>query len=385
MKQPLDNWFTIKRGYTFGVPTFYNDFHLGTDYIVPIGTPIFAPADGEITFVGYGAQGGNTLWFAFNGLVMRCLHLTSWKPRGFYRKGDIIGYTGNTGLSTAPHVHVDLSMGKVDLDNTSNFIDPAVYFMGNTQNVLCVLNDPAQKTFIKKAVDNAVAWFGSLGFNLHTDMLISDYPFTGELYADGHVYVNVSQILEVGRQAESSFGKQFDVISLLHNPDKITPKPTNPMHVAVFQDGFTSIQNNVSITAEQDVVTEFFIHELLHSWYSIINREGNLALVDDVHQHGGWQVTGPGTFSEIVNNLKPHWHYLATDTHGENTMLDFKKGDSGNPKENIYMIDKAGVARPFLEPKIYKVFEPFGTLKIIPQIQMDAFPKGQAIGLVEAD
>lgn len=45
------------RGYRFGEKTFYSDFHLGTDYIVPPGTPIFAPAACEISLAGNFPEG----------------------------------------------------------------------------------------------------------------------------------------------------------------------------------------------------------------------------------------------------------------------------------------------------------------------------------------
>lgn len=55
---PLANWKTVKRGYVFGVPTSYNDFHIGTDAVVPVGTRIQATHRGKLsTFVG--PQGAN--------------------------------------------------------------------------------------------------------------------------------------------------------------------------------------------------------------------------------------------------------------------------------------------------------------------------------------
>lgn len=128
MRPPLDNWNSVVRTYRFGDPTFYSPRHLGVDYAVPTGTPVYAPADGSITVAQYFIEGGNTIWFAFDGVVMRCLHLSSMKPRGSYREGQIIGTTGNTGRSTGPHLHLDISRNTVELNNFNNFIDPDAFF-----------------------------------------------------------------------------------------------------------------------------------------------------------------------------------------------------------------------------------------------------------------
>jgi murein DD-endopeptidase MepM/ murein hydrolase activator NlpD len=134
MKYPLKNWGKIKRGYRFGEKTFYSARHLGTDYIVPEGAPVFAPASCEITVADNFPEGGNTVHVRFRRrgygtIIMRCMHLSKISPLRKYKAGDILGRTGNTGsLTTAPHLHIDLSRGKVDIKNFGNFIDPERFF-----------------------------------------------------------------------------------------------------------------------------------------------------------------------------------------------------------------------------------------------------------------
>lgn len=126
---PLDNWNNLKKTYTFGVKTFYNDFHLGVDFVVPEGTFIYAPSDGHVTET-YGQQGGNTIHFRDSkNNIIRFLHLHGVTKTGEVREGDVIGLTGNTGVSTAPHVHIDVSKNKLDLSDRNNFIDPLQYFI----------------------------------------------------------------------------------------------------------------------------------------------------------------------------------------------------------------------------------------------------------------
>lgn len=129
MAYPLTYWKTYKRGYTFGVPTSYSNFHLGLDVICPIGTKLYAWDDCEVVKVLKGPQGGNTIWVKADGMLFRFLHLNKPGVVGKFREGDVIGETGNTGLSTGPHVHIDISKnGKLELNNRKNFIDPEKYF-----------------------------------------------------------------------------------------------------------------------------------------------------------------------------------------------------------------------------------------------------------------
>lgn len=135
MIYPLKQWETAKRGYRFGEKTFYHSLHLGVDHIVPEGTPVYAPIDCKIITSFNGPQGGNQIHAVFKDpqygiLVMRCMHLKELScPIGAYKEGDIIGYTGNTGQFTKePHLHTDISRGKLKLKDFNNFIDPEKYF-----------------------------------------------------------------------------------------------------------------------------------------------------------------------------------------------------------------------------------------------------------------
>ncbi|MBU2634248.1 MAG: M23 family metallopeptidase [Nanoarchaeota archaeon] len=134
MVHPLKNWQKVKRGYKFGVKTFYSSHHLGVDYIVSEGTPIYAPVDCQIIKSGNFSQGGNTIHVTFNDLehgklIIRYMHLSKLFPKGDYNEGCILGYTGNTGKYTkGPHLHLDLSKEKVVIKDFKNFIDPDKYF-----------------------------------------------------------------------------------------------------------------------------------------------------------------------------------------------------------------------------------------------------------------
>lgn len=79
----------------------------GIDYATGMNTPILAPIGGRLENLGDTGNGrGN--WIRFhhgNGFVDEYLHLNSFVAEGNYSQGQVIGYTGNTGDSTGPHVH----------------------------------------------------------------------------------------------------------------------------------------------------------------------------------------------------------------------------------------------------------------------------------------
>ncbi|MDR2081193.1 MAG: peptidoglycan DD-metalloendopeptidase family protein [Campylobacteraceae bacterium] len=87
--------------------------HYGIDYAAPIGTQVKAAGDGKVTFAGpqngYGKtvkiahEGGySTLYAHLNGFAK------SLKSGKYVKKGELIAYVGNTGVSTGPHLHFGL-------------------------------------------------------------------------------------------------------------------------------------------------------------------------------------------------------------------------------------------------------------------------------------
>jgi murein DD-endopeptidase MepM/ murein hydrolase activator NlpD len=84
--------------------------HDGIDYVNKIGTPIHSVADGKIIFKGWIRGYGRAVKIKHkNGYITLYAHLHGW-PKGIYvgkwvKQGQVIGYLGNTGLSTGPHLH----------------------------------------------------------------------------------------------------------------------------------------------------------------------------------------------------------------------------------------------------------------------------------------
>ena len=129
MRYPLSNWNTTRKGYRFGSKTFYSSFHLGVDHITRAGTKIYAPTNGYVKTL-YGKQGGNTIHFT-NERLIRFMHLSKFGKKGRVKEGDVIGYVGNTGLSTGSHLHTDVSKKKslnLSKPHRLYFSNPETYF-----------------------------------------------------------------------------------------------------------------------------------------------------------------------------------------------------------------------------------------------------------------
>ena len=86
-------------------------FHQGQDITVKTGTPIHAPADGIVKRAYYAGGFGNHIKLDHeNGYTTLFAHLSKIKVKHGQKvsRGEIIGLTGNTGRSTAPHLHYEI-------------------------------------------------------------------------------------------------------------------------------------------------------------------------------------------------------------------------------------------------------------------------------------
>lgn len=91
----------------YRVPTF----HYGMDFTARIGTDVYATGEGRVSYAGWKRGYGNLIeinhgynyktWYA---------HLNEVKVRNGDKvvRGEVIGYVGNTGKSTGPHLHYEV-------------------------------------------------------------------------------------------------------------------------------------------------------------------------------------------------------------------------------------------------------------------------------------
>lgn len=103
--------------------------HNGIDLATPMRTPILAPADGTIGYVVTNDAGGLQVAIDIKEHDLRIgfAHLDEAIVRNgqLVRKGDIIAYTGNSGRSTGPHLHLTVK-------DSFGMQDPTKYFTYTT-------------------------------------------------------------------------------------------------------------------------------------------------------------------------------------------------------------------------------------------------------------
>jgi murein DD-endopeptidase MepM/ murein hydrolase activator NlpD len=95
--------------------------HYGVDYGAPVGTPVQVTASGTVTFSGWDRGGGKVVKVKHGGGYMTAyLHLsrfaTGIRPGAKVRQGDIIAYTGATGLASGPHLDYRVKHGEQWID-----------------------------------------------------------------------------------------------------------------------------------------------------------------------------------------------------------------------------------------------------------------------------
>ena len=91
----------------------YNKKHQGVDFAAPTGTPIMAAGTGHVEFVGNNGGAGKYIRIKhLNGYKTSYSHLSKYasgmKKNVKVRQGQVIGFVGNTGMSTGPHLHYEV-------------------------------------------------------------------------------------------------------------------------------------------------------------------------------------------------------------------------------------------------------------------------------------
>lgn len=396
-------------GYRYGDDTFYGTKHLGEDILCPTGTKIYAPFDGEITTATFGADGGYTTIFYSpeRNLSVRFLHLSKQLAMSGskVKEGDLIALSGNTGLSTTPHIHYDIFNGrKLPPLVFTNFINPAtINWNTMTTHKICVLlsrieNQPAVQSavdYVKARVEGLTQ--GQLSISLDYFPTDAQFHTIHGNSTDGNaiVFADPADIGAVGRQAELQLHKQFDLVSLLYdNQAVIGDQPTNPVENPVLLEGFNvnSIPENWFRNQQTgelfpDVIKQYFYHEMLHAWYYIINRERELSLPDKVHNpppHSG--EPGHPTFEDvlqgfdnIVLELKPYWASLGNNDPvitGE-PMIIINSTSDQNTKFALAQDQKVGFAD-------FPAFQKYTAGRTVinltlPDVEFNKIPSSQAV------
>ncbi|MDG1503072.1 MAG: M23 family metallopeptidase [Flavicella sp.] len=130
--QPVANK-ELKRmasGYGYRIHPIYKTrkYHWGMDFSAPKGTPVYATGNGKVSKVkrsrrGYGNQVKITHGFGYQTFYA---HLDRYTVRKHQKvkRGDLIGYVGSSGTSTAPHLHYEVLKG-------NRKVNPVYYYFND--------------------------------------------------------------------------------------------------------------------------------------------------------------------------------------------------------------------------------------------------------------
>lgn len=130
--QPISNK-DLKRtasGFGYRIHPIYKitKFHSGMDFTAPTGTDVFATGNGVIKEVKSARRelGNHIIIDHGFGFQTVYAHLDGFKVRvgQKVKRGDVIGFVGSTGLSTAPHLHYEVLVN-------GNHTDPALYYFND--------------------------------------------------------------------------------------------------------------------------------------------------------------------------------------------------------------------------------------------------------------
>ena len=120
----------IASGFGYRIHPIYktNMMHEGLDFTAPVGTEIYASGNGVVAKVEAMGRGYGNNIVIDHGFGYKTLyaHMSKFKVRPGQRikRGDVIGYVGNTGSSTGPHLHYEVW-------RNSSKIDPINFFFND--------------------------------------------------------------------------------------------------------------------------------------------------------------------------------------------------------------------------------------------------------------
>ncbi len=113
LSKPVNAPVSSEFGWRFHPVLHYSRLHEGIDFAASCGTPVHAAADGDVIMAGWGGGYGNRIVVDHGlhrgtDLTTTYNHLTTiLRSSGHVSRGQLIGYSGTTGLSTGCHLHFE--------------------------------------------------------------------------------------------------------------------------------------------------------------------------------------------------------------------------------------------------------------------------------------
>jgi murein DD-endopeptidase MepM/ murein hydrolase activator NlpD len=122
-------------------------FHAGLDFRGPVGAPIYAAAQGTVTFAGIKQGYGNCIEVSHgNGLVTRYAHMSAFRASIGQKvaAGAVIGAIGSTGRSTGPHLHFEVRINDRPV-NPRPFLEAAPHVLEEARSHEAAADHPSAR------------------------------------------------------------------------------------------------------------------------------------------------------------------------------------------------------------------------------------------------
>jgi murein DD-endopeptidase MepM/ murein hydrolase activator NlpD len=124
--KPAKGWLTSRFGYRVSPFTGRPTMHAGLDIAAAPGSPVYAPADGVVSFAGYDESYGKLVSIDHGyGVITRFGHNSQLYVQVGQKisRWDVISAVGNTGRSTGPHLHYEVRVNGTPVDPINYVLD----------------------------------------------------------------------------------------------------------------------------------------------------------------------------------------------------------------------------------------------------------------------
>lgn len=124
--KPARGWLTSRFGYRISPFSGKSGMHAGLDIAAAPGSPVYAPADGVVSFAGYDQGYGKLVSIDHGyGVSTRFAHSSQIYVQVGQKvsKWDVIAAVGNTGRSTGPHLHYEVRINGTPVDPINFILD----------------------------------------------------------------------------------------------------------------------------------------------------------------------------------------------------------------------------------------------------------------------
>lgn len=124
--RPARGWYTSRFGFRISPFNGRPTMHAGVDIAAAPGSPVFAPADGVVTYAAYDESYGKLVTIDHGyGVTTRFGHNSQIYVQVGQRvsRWDVISAVGNTGRSTGPHLHYEVRVNNIPRDPSHYILD----------------------------------------------------------------------------------------------------------------------------------------------------------------------------------------------------------------------------------------------------------------------